>query len=237
MKIILNLGLATASFLGVAVNAQAATFIDTFEEGTIDLEVSPTKLTDSGSVSSKTILGGTRAIDLELTVTNDEAFASTNLFTDSDNFSHSNNTGASSVATVTYDAGNNGLDINLLELGNSFALDITDIDLATQFEIFVVDNNANESSVVSATITQPQIISFDFDSFTGVNLSSIDEIRLVSQGGLNVDVDLDSFSIVGDLPPITPPENFPVSTTTPEPREFMGLLLFLGLSIFTRNKK
>ena len=124
MKTLFNFGLATASLLSVAINAQAATFIDTFEEGTIDLEVSPTKLTDSGVASSTTILGGTRAIDLMLTVIDDRSFASTNLFTNSDNFSHSNNTGASSVATVTYDAGNNGLDINLLELGNSFAIDI-----------------------------------------------------------------------------------------------------------------
>ena len=106
-----------------------------------------------------------------------------------------------------------------------------------EMEVFVVDNNNRESSVVSASITQPQRILFDFDSFTGVNLSSIDEIRLVSQGGLNVDVDLDSFSIVGEVPEITPPENIPDSTSTPEPTTFMGLLLSFGLGIFARKKR
>ncbi|VEP16588.1 exported hypothetical protein [Hyella patelloides LEGE 07179] len=239
MKNFLHLSLAASTLLAATIDAQAATFIDTFEQGIIDLSVSPIDLVDTGSASHTSILGGTREIELLLTATDDQAFATTNLFASSDNFSHSNNTGASSIASITYDAGGNGLGANLLGLGNSFAIDVTDIDLATQFEIFVVDSNNRESSSLSESITKSQRVLFDFDSFTGVNLSSIDEIHLVSQGGLNVDVEIDSFSIVGQGIINVPQDQnrIPIDATNiPEPATIMGLFFCCGLGIFSRKK-
>lgn len=236
MKKFIMLGLATSTLLTATLDVRAATFIDTFEQGRIDLAVNPTNLVDYGITSNTNIFGGTRSIELILNATDDQAFASTNLFTNSDNFSHSNNTGASSMATVTYNAGGNGLGVNLLNLGNSFAIDVTDIDLAAQFKIFMVDDNQQVSSVISDSITQPQRVLFDFDSFTGVNLNSIESISLVSQGGLNVDVEIDSFSIVGGTDFDTPQQFQDTANTVSEPATIIGLLLCCGLGLFSGKK-
>ena len=118
MKSFIQLSLVTSTILGVAIETQAATFIDNFTQGVIDLEVSPTNLVESASVTAPGVLGETRTIELALTVVDDEAFASTNLFTDN-NFSHSNNTGASSIASITYNSAGEGLDVDLTELGKS----------------------------------------------------------------------------------------------------------------------
>lgn len=225
--------LLLASTLLSASKANASTFIDTFENGVIDLEVSPVNLSDSEVVAANGILGGTREIDLVLTVTDDEAFASTNLFTNN-NFSHSNNTGASSIASLTYDAGGAGLGLNLFQFGDRFAIDLTDIDLTTQFEVFVVDSEGETASISSGDVSTPGDILFSFDDFVGADLSSVDAVGLISQGGLNVDIDLDAFRIAGNPTIPDVPQNF--VATTPESSTILGLLFASTLGLLIRRQ-
>lgn len=233
MKNLLAFSLATSTLLIASTQVRAATFIDSFDSGTVNLEVFNKDGSIQDSVSTHTdsseILGGRRDVSLSFDPLQNEGEATVrvdlngNMSIDSgtNDFRHNNEAEVNSVATLTYNAGGDGLGdgmgINLLDLGNQVSLevDVESVDLEANLEIALTDKTGQQSSVMRNNLL-PGEVDFDFADFTGIDLTSITEISLLSDSVDSADLVLDSLRIDDETP-----------NPTPEPATIFGLLLSL----------
>lgn len=241
MKNLLAFGLATSTLLIASTQVRAATFIDSFDQGTVNLEVfhvdGNIQDTDSTHTDSSDILGGRRDVSLAFDALQNDGEATVridvngNISIDggTDDFRHNNEAEVNSTATLTYNAGGvglgNGSGINLLDLGNQISLevDVESVDLEANLEIFLTDAGGNQSSVERNNLS-PGTVDFDFADFSGIDLTSITEVSLVSTSVDSADLVLDSLRI----------EN---PNSTPEPATVVGLLLSLvSCSVLSKKK-
>lgn len=244
MKNLLAFSLATSTLLVASTQVQAGTFIDSFDEGTVNLEVfhvdGNIKDTDSTHTDNADILGGRRDVSLKFDPLQNQGEATVRIDLNgnvligsgTDDFRHNNEAEVNSVATLTYNAGGvglgNGSGINLFELGDHVSLDvdIESVDLAANLQLFLTDNGGNESSVERNNLF-PGTVSFDFADFSGVDLTSVTEISLVSTSVDSADIVLDSLRIDGETP-----------NPTPEPATLLGLLISLAsCSVLSKKNK
>jgi hypothetical protein len=243
MKNLLAFSLATSTLLIAATEVRAATFIDSFDEGTVNLEVfnkdGDIQEEDSAYSNNSEILGGRRDVSLEFDSQGNEGEATVrtdingNLSIGGTNdFRHNNEAAVNSEATLTYNAGGvglgNGLGINLFDLGShvSLEVDVESVDLTANLEVALTDVTGSKSSV-SLDNLSVGTADFDFADFTGIDLTSITEISLKSTSVDSADLVLDSLRIDGKNP-----------TPTPEPATVFGLLLSLvGCSALSKKSK
>jgi hypothetical protein len=245
MKNLLAFSLATSTLLIAATEVRAATFIDSFDRGTVNLEVfnkdGNIQATDSDHSLSDEILGGRRDVYLEFDPQGNEGEATVrtdingnmSIGSGTNDFRHNNEAEVNSVANLVYNAGGvglgNGSGINLLDLGDhvSLEVDVESVDLKANLEVALTDMTGNISSVSQDDLSVGTV-DFQFTDFTGIDLTSITEISLKSTSVDSADLVLDSLRIDGKNPP----------PTTPEPATVFGLLLsFLGCSALSKKSK
>ena len=236
MKNIITIGLTSSALLIGAYEVQAATFVDSFNHGEVDLEVTHRDVSESMSVTGSEILGDERDVLLEFTPpTPGAATVKIDLDMTEDDFRHSNEVDVASVATVTYDGvDDNGLGggsgIDLLTLGSKFSLDIQAIDLTAELGISLMDVSGNNSSIVYDGLEEG-IVEFNFTDFNDVDLSKIATITFQSTSISSEDLRVDTLLIDG---PITDEPN---PKPTPEPATLLGLLFSLTCGALFKTKK
>lgn len=236
MKNLITIGLASSTLLIGAYEVQAATFVDTFNHGEVNLEVTHQNVSESMSVTGAEILGGERDVLLEFTPpTPGAATVKIDLDMTEDDFRHSNEVDVASVATVTYDGvDDNGLGggagYNLLTKGSKFSLDIQAIDLTAELGISLMDVNGDTDSIFYDGLEEG-IVEFDFTDFNSVDLSKISTITFQSISTNSEDLRADTLLIDG---PIT---DDPDPKPTPEPATLLGLFLSLTSAALFKKKK
>ena len=238
MKNLITFGLASSALLISTIQAQAATFVDSFNNGEVDLEVSHEDVSNSTSVTGDEILGGERDVLLEFTPPSPgTATVKIDLDMTENDFRHNNEVEVASVATVTYDGVDNiglggGSGYNLLTEGDKFTLDIEAVDLTAQLGISLMDINGDTDSIVYDGLEEG-IVEFNFSDFNDVDLSKISTITFQSTSFNSEDLRVDTLLIDG---PITDTEE-PESETTPEPATLLGLLFSLTCGALFKKKK
>ena len=256
MKNLITFGLASSALLIGTIQAQAATFVDTFgvdpfdngEEvlDVLELEVTEENVSDSGFATHDDILGGERDVLLEFTPPEPGAATVKINLEMREDFRHNNEVDVASVATVTYDGvDDNGLGggagYNLLTEGSKFTLDILAIDLTAQLGISLMDINGDTDSIVYDGLEEG-IVEFDFSDFNDVDLSRISTITFQSTSFNSEDLRADTLLIDGTPNPDPDTENpnpdpNPDPETTPEPATLLGLLFSLTCGALFKKKK
>ena len=237
MKNLITFGLASSALLIGTIQAQAATFVDTFNNGEVDLEVSHEDVSKSISVTGDEILGGERDVLLEFTPPSPgTAAVKIDLDMTENDFRHNNEIEVASVATVIYDGVDNiglgeGAGYNLLTEGDKFTLDIQAVDLTAQLGIFLMDINGDTSSIVYDGLEEG-IVEFNFSDFNDVDLSKISTITFQSTSFNSEDLRVDTL-LIDD----TPTTDEPNPETTPEPATILGLLFSLTCGALFKKKK
>ena len=241
MKNIITIGLTSSALLIGAYEVQAATFVDSFNHGKVDLEVTHKDVSESMSVIGSEILGDERDVLLEFTPpTPGAATVKIDLDMTEDDFRHNNEVDVASVATVTYDGvDDNGLGggsgIDLLTLGSKFTLDIQAIDLTAELGIALMDVNGNTNSIFYDELEEG-IVEFDFTDFNNVDLSKISTITFQSNSTNSEDLRVDTLLIEG-TPTTDDPNPNPDPKPTPEPATLLGLLFSLTCGALYKKKK
>ena len=241
MKNIITIGLTSSALLIGAYEVQAATFVDSFNHGKVDLEVTHKDVSESMSVIGSEILGDERDVTLEFTPPEPgAATVKIDLDMTEDDFRHNNEVDVASVATVTYDGvDDNGLGggsgIDLLTLGSKFTLDIQAIDLTAELGIALMDVNGNTNSIFYDELEEG-IVEFDFTDFNNVDLSKISTITFQSNSTNSEDLRVDTLLIEG-TPTTDDPNPNPDPKPTPEPATLLGLLFSLTCGALYKKKK
>ena len=238
MKKILTFGLAASALLIGSTQAQAATFIDNFNNGTIRLDVDHdhTSASASAMADDSDVLGQEREASLTFSPPNPgQASVRVDLDMTANDFRHNNETQVASIATLLYDGINSdglggGAGINLLNLGSNLSVDIEAIDLRAELNIALMDFSG-ATSVLELSDLTVGTAAFNFANFSGVDLTKITSISLQSVSSNSEDLRLDSFRVDGIT---TPP---PDTAATPEPAAVLGLLFSLGCGALSKKKK
>lgn len=245
MKNLITFGLASSALLIGTYEVQAATFVDSFNNGEVDLEVSHEDVSNSISVTGDEILGGERDVLLEFTPPSPgTATVKIDLDMTENDFRHNNEVDVASVATVTYDGvDDNGLGggagYNLLTEGSKFSLDLLAIDLTAQLGISLMDINGDTDSIVYDGLEEG-IVEFNFSDFNDVDLSRISTITFQSTSFNSEDLRADTLLINGTPnpdPDTDDPNPNPDPETTPEPTTLLGLLFSLTCGALYKKKK
>ena len=237
MKSLITLCLTSSALLIGAIGAQAATFIDSFNHGEVNLEVTNRDVSKAMSVTAAEILGGERDVLLEFTPpTAGAATLKIDLDMTENDFRHNNEVDVASTATVIYDGvDDNGLGggsgIDLLSLGNKFSLDIQAIDLTAELGISLMDVGGATDSIVRNGLEEGTV-EFNFADFNNVDLSKISTITLQSTSISSEDLRADTLLVDG-----TPNTDDPEPKPTPEPTTILGILFSLTCGALFKKKK
>jgi len=141
---------------------------------------------------------------------------------------------ANSTLTLTYDANDLGLGLDLLTAGfDEFSIEIVDVDLPANLEILLEDSLGNVSTVseivdpsdIGESILLP-FINLEPTDVTAADLSDIDSISLIiSSDDPALDLVIDNFTVEGG------------DAAVPEPTTVLGLVTLAGFFLTSKRKK
>lgn len=227
MRNILTLSLAASTLFLAATKAQAATFIDNFNNGEVSLEISNRNTTTTSATDSQTgingVLGGSRDITFTLDRISSDAgrsFASIDLFGRGNRYIHDNGFGIDSTVRVLY----NGFgQTNLSAMGDRFTLDVIAFEPGSfsSVGVSVMDASGNQDFVFTNTLDPDPV--FSFSDFVGIDFSAVTAITLQTEGLEGRDITLDNFRVELEQ--------------TPEPAAIFGLLACLGFGTISKKKQ